>query len=193
MGMIRHKKFFIILLAGAVLFLMMVGNQSHSNQQFSLTSSAFSHNSAIPKKYTCLGANLSTPLEWSGVPAGTKSLALIMDDPDAERVVGYTWVHWVVYNIPPSCRRLPEGLRALEKLPLGNGTFATQGITSWKKPGYGGPCPPAGTGVHHYNYRLLALSFGPELPAGLTKASLLEKVKGHIIAEARLTGTYERK
>ncbi len=191
--MMRHNNFLIILITGIFLIFAMVDNQSYSNHQFSLTSTAFSHNSAIPKKHTCLGANLSTPLEWSGVPAGTKSFALIMEDPDAERVVGYTWVHWVMYNIPPSCRQLPEGLRALEKLPLGNGTFATQGITSWKKPGYGGPCPPAGTGLHHYNYRLLALSIGPELPAGLSKASLLEKAKGHIISEARLTGTYERK
>lgn len=191
--MMRHKNFFILLFVGIFLFITMAGNQSHSNHQFSLKSSVFSHNAAIPKKHTCQSTNLSTPLEWSGIPSGTKSLALIMEDPDAERVVGYTWVHWVVYNIPPSCRYLPEGLGSSEKLPLGNGLFAIQGITSWKKPGYGGPCPPAGTGIHHYKYRLMALSIPPTLPKGLNKTKLFDAVKGNIIAEANLTGTFENK
>lgn len=174
-------------------FLLFSNNDIRSQQGYTLTSIAFPHNGAIPKKYTCQGANLSTPIEWTGIPAGTKSFALIMDDPDAERVVGYTWVHWIVYNISPDTRKLTEGLGKASKIKLADNSWATQGITSWKKPGYGGPCPPAGTGVHHYQYRLMALSISPTLPEGLTKAKLLDAVKGHVIAEAKLTGTYENK
>lgn len=181
------------MLTGIFLCSIIYGNQPHIKHLFTLTSNAFSNNAAIPKKYTCQGDNLSTPLEWSGVPAGTKSLALIMDDPDAEKVVGYTWVHWVVYNISPDTRKLTEGLSKASKIKLADGSWATQGITSWKKPGYGGPCPPAGTGVHHYKYRLMALSLSPTLPEGLNKAKLLDAVKGSIIAEANLTGTYGNK
>jgi hypothetical protein len=193
-AMTGNKFFVCVLLAGCLMLLgVMMHQKLYSQHQFALTSSAFSHNANIPHKYTCAGANRSTPLEWSKAPAGTKSFALIMDDPDAQRVIGYTWVHWVVYNIPAQTTRLPEGLPAHAKIALGNGTTITQGITSWKKSGYGGPCPPKGTGVHHYQYRLMALSIEPTLPEGLSKDQLLNAVKGSIIAEAKLTGTFEKK
>ncbi len=188
------KYFFISIVLFTLTSLLVISiPQSYSQQQFSLKSSAFSHNAAIPRKYTCQGKNVSTPLEWHGVPAKTKSFALIMEDPDAQRVVGYTWVHWIVYNIPSKITKLPEGLLPAAKITLREGTTATHGITSWKKPGYGGPCPPAGTGVHHYQYKLLALSIEPTLPRGLSKAKLLEAIKRSIIAETHLTGIYERK
>lgn len=184
---------FVAFMLTMIVVLVTVKTPISSNQQFSLKSSAFLHNTAIPTKYTCIGANKSTPLEWTGTPVNTKSFALIMDDPDAQRVVGYTWVHWIVYNIPTHCQKLPEGIATQELVSLGNGITITQGVTSWNKPGYGGPCPPRGTGIHHYHFRLYALSIEPTLPSGLTKNKLIELIKKHIIAEALLVGTYEKK
>ncbi len=159
---------------------------------FSLSSAALTPNGSIPAQYSCLGKNTSTPLSWQSAPAGTKSFALIMDDPDARPVVGYVWVHWVAYNIPPSVTALPAGLPKSATVQLQGGAEFTQGPTSWKRPGYGGPCPPKGTGVHHYHYTLYALSTGPTLPKGLTKEGLLSAMKGNVLAEAKLMGTFTR-
>ncbi|MCX7677881.1 MAG: YbhB/YbcL family Raf kinase inhibitor-like protein, partial [Spirochaetes bacterium] len=103
------------------------------------------------------------------------------------------WVHWVVYNIPAQCRKIPEGINTNEKISLRDGISFTQGITSWNKTGYGGPCPPKGTGVHHYHFRLYALSLEPTLPGGLTKKALMNAIKDYIIAETQLIGVYEKK
>jgi Raf kinase inhibitor-like YbhB/YbcL family protein len=148
-----------------------------------ITSSAFSEGRMIPKRYTCDGADISPDLSWSGVPEGTKSLALICDDPDAP--VG-TWVHWVLFNIPPDAGGAPAEI-APDKT-LANG--ARHGTNSWKRLGYGGPCPPGGT--HRYYFKLYALDTVLELDGGITKAQLETAMKGHILAEAQLMGKYKR-
>jgi len=150
-----------------------------------LTSSAFAEGKPIPAKYTCDGGDVSPPLKWSAVPDGTKSLALISDDPDAP--VG-TWVHWVVYNIPPDTTELAEGVPKSEVLTNG----ATQGMTDFKRIGYGGPCPPRG-GPHRYFFKLYALDTALNLKPGAAKQELLRAMEGHILAEGRLMGTYQRR
>ena len=148
-----------------------------------LVSSAFSEGGMIPSQYTCDGKDISPPLQWSDVPEGVKSFALICDDPDAP--MG-TWVHWVIYNIPDTLRQLPEAVPATEK--LSDGTL--QGKNDFKRFGYGGPCPPGGT--HRYFFKLYALDTKLDLAPGATKAQLLDAMKGHILAEAQLIGKYGR-
>lgn len=160
---------------------------------FTLTSSAFAPDGEIPRTHTCQGDDTSVDLSWSNAPAGTQSFALVVDDPDAVPVVGYAWVHWVAYNIPPAVTSLPAGLAKQATLKLAQGSSFTQGLTSWKRPGYGGPCPPAGTGVHHYHFSLFALKSTPALPAGLDRKELLNRIGGDILGEAKLTGTYIRR
>jgi Raf kinase inhibitor-like YbhB/YbcL family protein len=150
-----------------------------------LHSSAFTQGKAIPTKYTCEGADVSPPLEWNGVPAGTRSLVLIIDDPDAPdpKAPKMTWVHWVIYNLPPDITGLAEALDA-SNLPAG----AEQGINDWKKSAYGGPCPPIGR--HRYFHKLYALD---KVLSGLhkpTKANVETAMQGHILAQAELVGTY---
>lgn len=148
-----------------------------------IKSSAFGSDEMIPVKYTCDGADVSPPLEWSGSPAGTKSFALACDDPDAP--MG-TWVHWVTYDIPPSATMLGEGITREKDLPGGG----TQGINDFRKIGYGGPCPPGGT--HRYFFKLYALDAMLGLKPGITKDQLLTAMRGHILGEAQLMGTYRR-
>lgn len=148
-----------------------------------LTSSAFNHNSDIPVKYTCDGADVSPPLNWDIAPESTESFALICDDPDAP---GKTWVHWVIYNIPPGTNRLEENVPT-DKI-LKNG--ARQGINDFKNFGYGGPCPPGGT--HRYYFKIYALDTELDLDAGATKQQLLDTMEGNIIDEGELMGTYSR-
>jgi len=148
-----------------------------------LTSSAFTEGAAIPSTYTCEGRDVSPPLAWTDPPAGTKGFALIGDDPDAP---GQTWVHWVLYNLPPSARRLPEAVSPEQELPDG----ARQGRTDFGRIGYGGPCPPSGT--HRYFFKLYALDAMLSLPPGATKSQLEAAMKGHVLAEAQLMGTYRR-
>jgi hypothetical protein len=152
-----------------------------------ITSSAFSQNGEIPAKYTCDGKDVSPPLVWSGLPAGTKSIALIVDDPDAPDPAApkMTWVHWVLYNIPPSATGLPEGGKPGE-LPKGT----KEGLNDWKRTGYGGPCPPIGR--HRYFHKLYALDVVlPDLGRA-TKQDLEKAMKGHVLASAELVGTYKR-
>ena len=153
---------------------------------FTLSSSAFASGGAIPTRYTCDDANVSPPLAWSGAPAGTKSFALIVDDPDAPDPAApqRTWVHWVVYNLPAGTASLEEG--ASTKLPTG----AVDGHNDWKRTGYGGPCPPVGR--HRYFHKLHALDI--VLPAGepLDKAGLERAMEGHVLARAELVGTYQK-
>ena len=150
-----------------------------------LYSSAFEHGAEIPQQYTCEGSNISPPLEWSGVPAGTESLALIVDDPDAPDPAAPTmvWVHWVVYNLPKTTTGLPEGIRDLPKQ-------AKHGLNDWKRAAYGGPCPPIGR--HRYAHKLYALDAVLDLDKP-TKAELEAAMQGHILAQAALLGTYEKK
>ena len=156
---------------------------------FAMTSPAFKHSERIPKQHTGEGADLSPPLEWAEPPAGTKAFALVCDDPDAP--VG-TWDHWVIWNIPGALRKLPEGIARGEKPadPAG----AVQGKNSWPKDniGYRGPMPPPGHGTHHYNFVLYALDAPLDLKAGANKKELLAAMKGRILGQAKLTGTYSR-
>jgi len=148
-----------------------------------LASSAFAQQSAIPTRYTCEGADLSPPLAWGDLPAGTASLALIVDDPDAPDPAApqMTWVHWVLYDLPPAASRLAEGARVLPR-----GT--RQGLNDWNRSGYGGPCPPVGR--HRYFFKLYALdTMLPEL-GHPTKAKLEQAMSGHILGQAQLVGTY---
>ena len=151
-----------------------------------VTSSAFTEGARIPKKYTCDGQDISPALKWSGVPQKTKSIALICDDPDAP---SGTWVHWVVYSIPPDVTELQEGVVKTNVLPDG----AKQGTTDFKRIGYGGPCPPRGHGAHHYYFKVYALDIQVGLKAGATKKDLEKSMKGHILGQGQLIGTYERK
>lgn len=151
-----------------------------------LTSSAFDHQGEIPKKYTCEGKDLSPPLQWRGAPEGAKSFVLIVDDPDAPDPAApkMTYVHWVLYNIPASADSLPEDANN-QGVP-----GAQDGLNDWKRPGYGGPCPPIGR--HRYFHKLYALD--KELPdlGKPTKVDVEQAMEGHILAQAELVGTYEK-
>lgn len=149
-----------------------------------LKSPAFGYGQSIPTRYTCDGEDISPPLEWSDPPANTRSFALIMDDPDAP--VG-VWDHWVLFNIRSETRSLPEGIPPDADLIQGG----RHGRNSWKRLGYGGPCPPGGT--HRYFFRLYALDTVLELPPGASKENVLKAIEGHILAQAELMGMYQRK
>ena len=148
-----------------------------------LSSTAFHKEGMIPDKYTCDGADVSPSLAWGSAPEGTKSFALICDDPDAP--MG-TWVHWVYYDIPPETEGLPENVIPKEH-PANGGV---QGINDFRKIGYGGPCPPGGT--HRYFFKLYALDTLLNLSPGATKAQLLKAMEGHILGQAELMGKYKR-
>ena len=149
-----------------------------------IKSSAFKNGGPIPPKYTCKGRDVSPPLSWSGIPEGAKSIALICDDPDAPAM---TWVHWVIYNIPADQKGLKEGTpKDPEQI---NGTL--QGVTDFRRIGYGGPCPPPG-GPHRYYFKLYALDAVLDLKAGATKEALLEAMESHILEETQLMGTFKR-
>ncbi len=156
--------------------------------QLKLTSPGFKANEPIPSGFTGEGKDQSPPLKWEGAPAGTKSFALICDDPDAP---GGTWVHWLLSNIPARISELPEGVAKTESVPALGG--AKQGQNSWPKIGYNGPMPPRGHGVHHYHFKLYALDAELKLPARFSKQQLEEVMKNHILAQTALIGTYERK
>lgn len=152
-----------------------------------ITSPAFGHNERIPVKYTGEGEDVSPELVFENVPDEAKELALICDDPDAP---GKTWVHWVIYKIPAETKGLPAGVKNSATLPVPPG--AMQGVNSWGSLGYGGPHPPAGHGVHHYHFKLYALDRELDVKTHLEKEALLQAMEGHIIAQAELTGTYDR-
>lgn len=143
-----------------------------------LISPAFEHNQPIPSKYTCDGENISPPLIVEAVPENTKSLVLIVDDPDAP--MG-TWVHWTLWNIAPDTKEIPEN-----SVPAG----AVEGMTDFGKPGYGGPCPPSGT--HRYFFKLYALNKTLELNSAATKADIEKAMEGFLLGQAELIGLYSR-
>jgi Raf kinase inhibitor-like YbhB/YbcL family protein len=153
----------------------------------SLTSPVFTHNGAIPKLFTCQGKDISPALHWSGLPNGTKSVALIVDDPDAPDPAApkRVWVHWVLYNLPPGATGLPEAVNAT-RLPAGT----REGKNDWDRLGYGGPCPPIGR--HRYFHKLYALDVVlPDLKHP-TKADLLKAMEGHVLEKSELIGTYQK-
>ena len=151
---------------------------------FELACSAFKEGELIPKKHTCEGDDLSPPLRWNHPPAGTRSFALIADDPDAP---GRTWVHWVLYNIPLDLCGLAEGIPTQETLPNG----AQQGLNDSREIGYGGPCPPPGK-PHRDYFKLYALDCELALKSRATKAQVVEAMRGHVLAEAQLMGRFGR-
>ena len=154
-----------------------------------LNSIAFGANADIPTLYTCEGRDVSPPLAWTGVPAGTKSLALIVDDPDAPDPAApkMTWVHWVLYNIPPDTRGLDAGKSRPSDLPAGT----HEGLNDWKRAGYGGPCPPIGR--HRYVHKLYALDTVLPVLQPASKAALEKAMQGHILAQTELVGYYRKK
>jgi Raf kinase inhibitor-like YbhB/YbcL family protein len=160
--------------------------------KFKLTSSAFENGRPIPRKYTGEGDDLSPPLAWQGAPDATREFALICDDPDAP--TAQPWVHWVIYGIAPEMRSLAEGIPAARP-QLDKPIVARQGKNSWSSGitiGYRGPLPPPGRGTHHYHFKLYALDLSLELSPSTTKSELLAVIRGHVLAEAELVGTYAR-
>jgi hypothetical protein len=152
---------------------------------FELQSAAFQPGGAIPVKHTCDGPNVSPRLRWTGPPANTKSFALVVDDPDAP---AGTWVHWVLYDIPPTAGQVAEDVAAQDKVA----GVGTQGVNDFGKVGYGGPCPPRGP-AHRYVFTLYALDAALRLPARQTKAELSRAMEGHLLGRAELIGRYRRK
>lgn len=154
-----------------------------------LSSSAFADKAGIPSEFTCQGADRSPPLAWSDVPSRTKTLALIVDDPDAPDPAApkTTWVHWVLYNLPAETSALSQGAKA-GTLPKA----AREGLNDWKVAGYRGPCPPVGR--HRYFFKLYALdTVLSDLGKGATKAALEKAMQGHVLAQAQLLGVYEKR
>ncbi len=149
-----------------------------------LETPAFKPGSDIPRQFTCDGSDISPALSWSAPPDGTESLALIMEDPDAP---GRTWVHWVLYDLPPEQRELAEAVPPEPSLPSG----AQQGINDYRRIGYGGPCPPPGP-AHRYYFKLFALDRKLALRSGATRAQVDRAMRGHILGEADLMVCYRR-
>ena len=162
-------------------------SRAEEKMSFTLTSAAFDYGGVIPSKYTCEGKDLSPPLHWEGVPEHSQSLVLIMDDPDVPdpKAPKRTWVHWVLYNIPPNTTGFSENI-APGSLPSGT----EEGLNDWKRTGYGGPCPPIGR--HRYFHTLYALDTVLTKLQNPTKARLLATIKDHIIAKVELVVTYEK-
>jgi Raf kinase inhibitor-like YbhB/YbcL family protein len=182
---------FLLLLIPALLesgpMIQAVDAEENKAMTLKLTSTAFAHDGAIPTIHTCQGQDVSPPLAWTGVPANAKSLVLIVDDPDAPDPAApkMTWVHWVLYNIPPSASGLPQGVSPKE-LPAGT----LQGTSDFQRTGYGGPCPPIGR--HRYFHKLYALdAVVPDLKKP-RKQDVEKAMKGHIIEQAVLIGTYQK-
>ena len=176
---------FLIILSGALITL--INLQQEVCEAMELTSPNFENQKAIPKKHTCDGEDISPALQWKDAPNGTRSFALIVDDPDAPDPANpkMTYVHWVLYNIPASVSSLPEGAAA-KGLPEGIGN----GLNDWKRTGYGGPCPPIGT--HRYFHKLYALDIVlPDLK-NPTKKQLEKAMEGHILKKTELIGLYKR-
>lgn len=181
------KSWCIIIAQFVPFFIFVSADAKEVNTVMQLTSPSFENQESIARKFTCDGKNISPALAWSGAPEGTKSFALIVDDPDAPDPANpkMTWVHWILYNIPVAASSLPEGVKDKE-LPTGT----LQGRNDWKKTGYGGPCPPKGR--HRYFHKLYALDIVlPDL-ARPTKAKLENAMEGHVLSKVELIGLYQR-
>ena len=178
------KKIFGLFLVGVLWTALPVFGQAEDNiGKIEVRSSAFGEGDRIPSDFTCGGADMSPPIEWSGVPAQAQSLAIIADDPDA---LAGDWVHWLIYDLPPSLTQLPAGISAEEKLSIGG----FQGRTDFGKLGYQGPCPPIGE--HRYFFKVYALDAMLRLKPGVSKQVLSQAMQGHILAEGVLMGKYDR-
>lgn len=158
--------------------------QGKENPMFQLKSNAFTAEGNIPARFTCEGANISPDLSWSGAPEGTKTLALVLHDPDAPRSGGYT--HWVVFNIPATVNHVPENTPKIANLPGGG----VQGMNDAGDTGYTGPCPPSGT--HRYYFHLYAVDRELQLDSGATKERLEDAIRGHILGQAEFMGKYKK-
>ena len=182
----RHGGFAALcaLLAALSVVSSRAAEKSHS-ASMQLTSSAFRAGEPLPVNHTCDGNNVSPSLQWNGAPSGTKSLALIVDDPDAP--MG-TWVHWVLFNLPANTTDLAEDVPKGQYLPNG----ARQGLNDFKHLGYGGPCPPPGK-PHRYFFKLYALSATLDLKPGTTKKEVERSMEKHVLAQGQLMGTYKRR
>ncbi len=168
-----------VLLLSLLMAVPGLGKETKKMKELTITSSAFVEGNAIPSRYTCEGRDINPPLAFGDVPAGTRSLALIVDDPDAP--VG-TWVHWVMWDIPADVREIAEG-----SLPAG----AKQGVNDFRRNSYGGPCPPSGT--HRYYFRLYALDTTLDLGPSTDRVALEKAMRGHVLAKGLLMGTYRRR
>ena len=175
------------LAAGAALAVVAPRVAVGGSMPLEISSPAFQNHAPIPPLFTCQGQDIPPALVFRGVPANAKSLALIVDDPDAPdpRAPRMTWVHWVLYNIPPTTAGLPQGVAATQ-LPPGT----REGLNDWKRPGYGGPCPPIGR--HRYFFKLYALDAALPDMGKPTKAELEKAMNGHVITKAELVGTYQK-
>jgi Raf kinase inhibitor-like YbhB/YbcL family protein len=177
------RRWFIILLMALSACIPKKIQSTEVVMALSIASPAFKNGSPIPVLYSCKGRDISPALSWSDAPSGTKSLALIMDDPDAP---GGTWVHWVIYNIPTSAGGIQEAAPAQAQLADGS----LNGSNSWGNLGYGGPCPPSGT--HRYFFKLYALDTVLGLPSGANRQKLLSAMQNHILAQGELMGTFSK-
>jgi Raf kinase inhibitor-like YbhB/YbcL family protein len=164
--------------------LLLLGSLALWGGGLRLSSPAFAEGGEIPARYGCRGADISPPLHFAGVPEGTRSLALLVEDPDAPSGL---FVHWILYDMPPGLTGLPEGVPPVPE----PGEGMRQGVNDFGRIGYGGPCPP--DRPHRYFFRLFALDSVPELPPAASRAALLKAMRGHILAEARLMGIYPRR
>ena len=175
----------LVLQSAALFAMLFVGPGTEALAMLTITSPAFAANGKIPRTYTCEGRDVAPPLVWSDIRANAKSLVLVVDDPDAPDPAApkTTWVHWVLYDIPPTATGLPEGGAPL---PAG----AREGRNDWKRTGWGGPCPPVGR--HRYFHKLYALDVALGDLGQPTKASLETAMRGHVIAQAELVGTYQK-
>ena len=181
-GKAHMKSFIHVLMVAAIAsFFAIPGAQAEERtmNKLQIKSPVFPHNGMIPSKFTCDGADVSPPLSMVNIPEKTRTLALIVDDPDAP---AGAWVHWVVWNIGAGTKEIPE-----DSVPQG----AIQGTNDFGKQRYGGPCPPSGT--HRYYFKLYALDASLALKSGATKAQIEEAMKGHVLAQAELIGLYRRK
>jgi Raf kinase inhibitor-like YbhB/YbcL family protein len=182
-------------ICAAVFALLLLAGCSNRSQQagpattaketatMTLSSSAFAEGQAIPYQYTCHGQDISPPLQWSGAPAQTKSIALTVEDPDAPSGV---FTHWVIFNVPATTSGFPENVSKTATLPDGS----RQGKNSFGNTGYNGPCPPGGK-MHHYHFKVYALDTSLQLDPGADKPDLLNAINGHVLAQGQLTGTYQ--
>jgi Raf kinase inhibitor-like YbhB/YbcL family protein len=173
----------MIRLVTAAILILSTLSAGGAVMSLTITSAAFTEGAMIPRRYTCDAQDISPDLKWSGAPAATRSFAMICDDPDAP--VG-TWVHWVLFNIPAGVSELPAGVAPDAVLQNG----ARHGMNDFRNLGYGGPCPPRGT--HRYFFRLYALDTMLTLESASTKAQVAAAMKGHVLAEGQLMGTYTR-
>jgi Raf kinase inhibitor-like YbhB/YbcL family protein len=171
-------------LTSLLILILNAGVVAGASATLTVSSKAFASGQGIPAKYSCQGEDVSPPIKWQGEPAETKSFALICDDPDAP---AGTWVHWVIYNLPSGVSYMPENMPKTETLPGGS----AQGRNSFRNIGYGGPCPPAGK-AHRYFFKLYALDATLTFESTPDKESLLTAMRGHILAQGQLMGTFQR-